>query len=190
MAPLFARSRPSESGSPMSQLVLRCYDFPLRIPGRSFVLLPGPTRSSLLRVSHLALPEGRRSLPGPGHCSPGDPNHPVCSHVDVNGISQVPRRSLPCLASLFDPGRTDNPSPLTVSSMLPLRFPRQRLQRLMNFGAQSRGFNTRCLRFTSDVATTHARLASGWLARLYRESVELSGPLQKVSDYLILLFWI
>jgi len=60
----------------------------------------------------------------------------------------------------------------------------------MNFGAQSRGFNTRCLRFTSDVATTHARLASGWLARLYRESVELSGPLQKVSDYLILLFWI
>jgi hypothetical protein len=61
----------------------------------------------------------------------------------------------------------------------------------MNFGAQSRGFGTRCLRFTSDVATTHAKLASGRLARLYREGVEPSGPLQKVSDHsLILLFWI
>jgi hypothetical protein len=38
----------------------------------------------------------------------------------------------------------------------------------MNFGAQSRGFGTRCLRFKSDVATTHAKLTSGWLARLYR----------------------
>src|SRR5262249_55479355 len=38
---------------------------------------------------------------------------------------------------------------------------------------------------------TPARLASGWLARLYREGVEPSGSLQKVSDHsLILLFWI
>ena len=61
----------------------------------------------------------------------------------------------------------------------------------MNFGAQSRGFSTRCLRFKTGVATTPARLASGWLARLYREGVEPSGSLQKVSDRsLILLFWI
>ena len=38
-------------------------------------------------------------------------------------------------------------------------------------------------RFKSDVATTHAKLASGWLARLYREGVEPSGSLQKVSDH-------
>ena len=31
--------------------------------------------------------------------------------------------------------------------MLSPRFPRRRLQRLMNFGALSRGFGTRCLRF-------------------------------------------
>jgi hypothetical protein len=75
--------------------------------------------------------------------------------------------------------------------MLPLRFPRQELQRLMNFGALSRGFGTRCLRFKTGVATTPARLASGWLACLYREGVEPSGSLQKVSDRsLILLFWI
>src|SRR5262249_29074922 len=71
----------------------------------------------------------------------------------------------------------------TVSSLLPPRFPRRRLQHLMNFGARSRGFSTRCLRFTNSVATIHARLASGWLARLYRERVELSGSLQKVSDH-------
>jgi hypothetical protein len=42
-----------------------------------------------------------------------------------------------------------------------------------------------------DEATTHARLASGWRARLYRKGVEPSGSLQKVSDQiLILLFWI
>ena len=53
----------------------------------------------------------------------------------------------------------------------------------MNFGALSRGFGTCCLRFTNGVATIHAKLASGWLARLYREGVEPSGSLQKVSDH-------
>jgi hypothetical protein len=37
------------------------------------------------------------------------------------------------------------------------------------------GFSTCCLRFTNGVATIHARLTSGWLARLYREGVEPSG---------------
>ena len=48
----------------------------------------------------------------------------------------------------------------------------------------SRGFSTCCLRFKSGVATTHAKLASGWLARLYREGVEPSGSLRKVSDHI------
>ena len=120
------------------------------------------------------------------------PDLPVCSHVDVNGTSQVPRRSILCLCPALRP-RPNRRSlaSLTVSSMLPPRFPRQELQRLMNFGALSRGFGTCCLRFKTGVATTPARLASGWLARLYREGVEPSGSLQKVSDRsLILLFWI
>jgi hypothetical protein len=50
----------------------------------------------------------------------------------------------------------------------------------MNFGALSRGFSTHCLRFNSDVATTYAKLAFGWLARLCREGVEPSGSLQKI----------
>src|SRR5262245_12253317 len=81
------------------------------------------------------------------------------------------------------PAEPTTPRLLTVSSMLPPRFPRRRLQRLMNFGVLSRGFGTCCLRFKNGVATTHAKLASGWLARLYREGVEPSGSLQKVSDH-------
>src|SRR5262245_21953618 len=49
----------------MSQVLLRCYDFPPRISGHLFASLPGSTRSSSLRVSQLALPVGRRGLPGP-----------------------------------------------------------------------------------------------------------------------------
>ena len=36
-----------------------------------------------------------------------------------------------------------------------------------------------------DVATAHARLASGWLARLCREGVEPSGSQRKVSEFYI-----
>jgi len=163
---------------------LRCYDFPSRLSGRLFASLPGSTRSSSVRVSRLALPEGRRVLSGPGSLFNRRPELPVYSHVDVIGTSQVSRRSILCLCPALRPrpNRRSLAYP-TVSSMLPPRFPRRRLQRLMNFGALSRGFGTCCLRFKNGVATTHAKLASGWLARLYREGVEPSGSLQKVSDH-------
>src|SRR6516162_3657372 len=190
-APRFPRSGPGKSSSPMSQVLLRCYDFPPRISGHLFASLPGSTRSSSLRVSQLALPVGSEGTSGPGPLFNRRPKLPVHSHVDVSGTSQVPRRSILCLCPALRP-RPNRRSldSLTVSSMLPPRFPRQELQRLMNFGALSRGFGTCCLRFKTGVATTPARLASGWLARLYREGVEPSGSLQKVSDRsLILLFW-
>jgi hypothetical protein len=61
----------------------------------------------------------------------------------------------------------------------------------MEMSGLSRGFSICCLRFKNGVATTPARLASGWLARLYREGVEPSGSLQKVSDHILIpLFWI
>jgi hypothetical protein len=192
MTPLFPRSGPGESSSPTSAVLLRCYDFPSRIPGHLFASLPGPTLPSSVRVSQLALPEGRRVPSGPGSLFSRRPELPVCSHVDVSGISQVPRRSILCLCPVLRP-RPNRRSLayLTVSSMLPPLFPRQGLQRLMNFGALLRGFSTCCLRFTNGVATTHAKLASGWLARLYREGVEPSGSLQKVSDHILVpLFWI
>src|ERR1700674_3137311 len=187
MTPLFPRSGPGESGSPMSVVILRCYDFPARIPGHLFVSLPGSTLPSSVRVSQLALtlPEGRRGAFRAGVIVQPATRLPVCSHVDVSGTSQVPRRSILCLCPVLRP-RPNRRSlaNLTVSSMLPPLFPRRRLQRLMNFGALLRGFSTCCLRFKSDVATTHAKLASGRLARLYREGVEPSGSLQKVSDHI------
>jgi hypothetical protein len=107
---------------------------------------------------------------------------------DLPGSQAIHPVPLPRSAT---PAEPTIPGLLTVSSMLPPLFQRRRLQRLMNFGALLRGFSTCCLRFKSDVATTHAKLASGWLARLYREGVEPSGSLQKVSDHtLVPLFWI
>jgi hypothetical protein len=46
----------------MSAVLLRCYDFPPRIPGRLFASLPESTLPSSVRVSQfaLALLEGRR----------------------------------------------------------------------------------------------------------------------------------
>jgi hypothetical protein len=141
MAPLFPRSGPGESGSPMSQVVLRCYDFPSRIPGHLFVSLPGPTLPSSVRVSQLALalPEGRRVPSGPGSMFQPATRLPVCSHVDVGGISQVPRRSILCLCLVPRP-RPNRRSLayLTVSSMLPPLLPQRGLQRVSHFGAVAR----------------------------------------------------
>src|SRR5262245_41991544 len=167
----------------MSQVLLRCYDFPPRISGHLFASLPGSTRSSSLRVSQLALPVGSEGTSGPGPLFNRRPKLPVRSHVDVNGTSQVPRRSILCLCPALRP-RPNRRSlaSLTVSSMLPPRFPRQELQRLMNFGALSRGFGTCCLRFKTGVATTPARLASaGWLAFTGRES----NPLDRYKRFQI-----
>jgi hypothetical protein len=184
MAPPFPRSGPGESGSPTSQVILRCYDFPSRILGHLFVSLPRPTLPSSVRVSRLALalPEGQRVPSGPGRCSPAT-QLPVCSRVDVSGISQVPRRSVPCLCLVPGP----RPNRRCLAS---LRFRRCCPRSLhsegfsvMEISGLPRGFSTCCLRFTSGVATTHARLASSRRARLYRKGVEPSGSLQKVSDH-------
>ena len=103
---------------------------------------------------------------------------PACSHVDVSGTSQVSRRPILCLCPVPRPVPRPRPDQRdlanTVSSVLPLLQTKQRLQRA-TISRLPRGFGTYCLRFMGDVATAHARLASGWLARLYREGVEPSG---------------
>src|SRR5262249_60330128 len=80
------------------------------------------------------------------------------------------------------------PRLLTVSSMLPPHFPRRRLQRLMNFGALSRGFDTCCLRFKNDVAKSlQDSLPAGWLAFAGRASTLWIAAKGFRSS--ILLFW-
>ena len=100
---------------------------------------------------------------------------PARSHVDMSGISQVPRRSVPYLC----PAPRPRPDRRTHGHWRSRRCcPRSNdsegsskrsISRLM------RGFGTCCLRFQNDVAVSPARLASGWLARLCREGVEPSG---------------
>jgi hypothetical protein len=99
---------------------------------------------------------------------------------DLPGFQAIHPVPLPRSAT---PAEPTIPRLLTVSSMLPPHFPRRRLQRLMNFGALSRGFGTCCLRFKNGVATIPARLASGWLARLCREGVD---PLDRCKRFQII----
>jgi hypothetical protein len=140
MAPLFPRSGPGESGSPMSAVLLRCYDFPARIPGHLFVSLPGSTRPSSVRVSRLALalPEGRRSLPGPGQCSTGDPIAGLLSRGrerDLPGAQVIHPVPLPRSRT---PAESTLPRLLTVPSMLPPLVRQRRLQRINHIGAIAR----------------------------------------------------
>ena len=75
MAPPFPRSGPGESSSPMSQVVLRCYDFPSRLSVAYLVRFRGP-RYPPRFVSRSLRSRSRRvggCLPGRGHCSAGDP---------------------------------------------------------------------------------------------------------------------
>jgi hypothetical protein len=173
-----------ESGSPTSQVVLRCYDFPSRMLGHLFVSLPRPTLPSSVRVSRLALAllEGQRVPSGPGRCSTGDPIAGLLSRGRERDLP-VPRRSVPCLCLVPGP----RPNRRCLAS---LRFRRCCPRSLhsegfsvMEISGLARGFSTCCLGFTRGVATTDARLASGGQARLYRKGVEPSGSLQKVSDH-------
>src|SRR6516164_5768816 len=191
-----SRQRFSPHGTPLSSIGSRSVRFPdvtgtsevLRLPAthiRSLICFASGVHAILLASCFATCAPGRsEGTSGPGPLFNRRPDLPVRSHVDVSGTSQVPRRSILCLCPALRPRPNQRSlASLTVSSMLPPRFPRQELQRLMNFGALSRGFGTCCLRFKTGVATPPARLASGWLARLYREGVEPSGSLQKVSDH-------
>src|ERR1700693_3625260 len=176
MTPLFPRSGPGESSSPTTSRHASPVTYLFRFRGPRY-----PPRFVSRSLRSLKVGE---CLPGRGHCSTGDPIAGLLSRGrerDLPGSQAIHPVPLPRSTT---PAEPTIPRLLTVSSMLPPLFPRRRLQRLMNFGALLRGFSTCCLRFKSDVATTHAKLASGRLARLYREGVEPSGSLQKVSDHI------
>ena len=96
----------------------------------------------------------RRSLIGP------------VAPVDANGISQVPWRSVPCLCSA--PGgprssRRDLACGGLVDAACP-GFHKPKASADRKISRLTQGFSICCLRFTSDVAATHAKLASGWRA--------------------------
>jgi len=149
-----------------------------RIRGRLLVRFHGP-RDSPSFVSAVALPEVRRSLPGQGSCSAGCPS-PACSRVDARGISQVFRRSIPCLCSVPGPRSNRRALAIAVTSMLPPLSGRRRLRRWLISGLP-RSSAPAAIRFTLRVAAhVQGSLPAGRLS-LCREGVEPSGSLRKVS---------
>ena len=138
MTPLFPRSGPGESGSPMSAVIFEV----LRLPGthpRSLIGLASGVHATLLGscLAACAHAPGRTegAFRARVNVQPAT-RVPTCSHVDVSGISQVPRRSVLCLCLV--PGPRPNRRSLallTVSSMLPPLVRQRRLQRVSYFGA-------------------------------------------------------
>jgi len=115
MAPLFPRSGPGESSSPMSQVVLRCYDFPVT-PVRSLICFASGVHATLLGscLAACTCAPGRSegAFRARVHVQPAT-QLPACSHVDVSGISQVSRRSILCLClGPGPPAEINDPSPI------------------------------------------------------------------------------
>ena len=120
-------------------------------------------RYPLMRLS--SLHAARRRQQGLGQfgcgCSPA-----TLSAGNVR-VSQVPGESSCAFAPALDPGRTVTPR-LDDATTRPPRILTRRLPRLSSFEAQSRGFNTRCLRFAPPVARTGRQTRFRLLARLCR----------------------
>ena len=122
--------------------------------------------------SSCSLARSRKSggpLAGQGFVGAGSPNLQR-SLVDANGISQVSRRSFPCLCSAPRPRSNRCALAMTVTSVLPPAYLTVRASDVGYFGAHSRSFGTRCPTLRVSCCHSRARLASGWLAFAGRES--------------------
>ena len=130
-----------------------------------------------------ALPAGAEVAVGPGTIY-GPLPVPAVAPVDASGTSQVPWRSVPCLCPA--PGPRSSRRDLASGGLLDAApgFHKPKASTGRKISRLTQGFSIRCLRFTSDVAATHARLVPAGGLRLYREGVEPSGPLRKVSGHI------
>ncbi len=166
----------STHGAPLSSAGSRRARFPaikghteaLRLPARAFPLPYGfghgahalllrscsPKRSRPARRSPSGLEQfmGRRS------------QFRLVAPMDACGTSQVPWRSFPCLCPA--PGPRSSRRDLASGGLLDAApgFHKPKASTGRKISRLTQGFGIRCLRFTSDVAATHARLASGWRA--------------------------
>ena len=128
-APPIPRLGPGEPSSPRSAVLRRRYDFPLAHP-RSLICFA----SRVSAILHSSCSPWRRSRMVGGPIRARAIGQPAArllahSHVDASGISQVPRRSVPCLCPGPRPRPDRRTLATTVSSMLPLLTRKQRLQR-------------------------------------------------------------
>ena len=154
-----------------------------RIPGRLLASPPESTAHLLGSCLAAAIPRGRRRRAGQGHLFRRRPisGSPLRGRVrDLTGSLAIH----PCaFAQVQDPGRTAALSPsLSIASVLPPPKGRRRLQRHKHIGATA-GLQRLLPTLRGLCCQAQARLASGWLAHLFRAGVEPAGSLRKVSDH-------
>jgi len=106
----------------------------LRLPIRASAVAYGFARAAHpippAFVFAAALLQGRRSLPGQGFERTGRPAFRLLS-VDAYGISQVSRRSFPCLCCAPRPRSNRRVLAMSATSMLPPLCAQRRLRRLL-----------------------------------------------------------
>jgi len=163
VAPSFPPAGPGQPGSPPSSVLWGCYDFPLARTCSLMVSVAGPTCTSCVR--------GRRGAPGGFGGNPSGLEH-LISRRSLTGVlhtwthagsRRFPGDPFHAFALLQDPGRADKISPWRSCRCCPRATQTEGLSGHI-ISRLTQGFSIRCLRFTSDVTVSHARLASGWRA--------------------------
>jgi hypothetical protein len=155
----------------------------LRLPTRALpvtylVRFRGPRDSSSFRVRCCQRSrDGWRSRLGPGSLFNRRSNCRCVLAWTRVGPLRFPDDPSCAFAPFLDPGRADNPSPMTVSSVLPLRLREQRLQRYGYIEANDAASAHAVYASRVVLPPPHARLASGWLAGLCRVGVEPTGSI-------------
>jgi hypothetical protein len=178
-APPFPRSGPGEPGSPTSAVLRGRYDFPLTyLPVAYWVRSRVPRDPSLRFVLAVAGAPGRPEAP-PRARIVGQPAIPFSRRLarghewDLSGSQAIHPVPLPRSTT---PAGPTSPRQWRSRRCCPCEYEHKGSSVTSISRLDPRGFGTCCLRFTSDVAIAHARLASGRLAGLCREGVEPSGP--------------
>ena len=179
-APPFPPSGPGEPSSPLSAVLRRRYDFPSAYPRSLIGSLPLPTRSSSVRVRLGAPGRSEVSFQARALLCAGHPNLRLARAWTRMGSLRSSGDPSCAFAPFQDPGRTDVPSPLAVTSMLPPLSGQRRLRRWLISGL------TRELRHLLSYASrfrcrhVQSSLPAGRLG-LYRAGVEPAGSLREVS---------
>ena len=119
---------------PLSAVLRRRYDFPSAHLRSLMDSLPQPTRSLLLSCSpqrscKVGGPFQARALSVPAARLSG------FFRLDANGISQVSRRSFPCLCSALRPRSNRCVLAISATSMLPTLCAQRRLRQLLFRGS-------------------------------------------------------
>ncbi len=121
---------PGEPSSPALSGTMKALRLPIRASAVTYGFAPAAHPIPPAFVFATALLQGRRSLPGPGFERTGRPNFRSLS-VDANGISQVSRRSFPCLCCAPRPRSNRRVLAMSATSILPPLCAQRRLRQLL-----------------------------------------------------------